>query len=457
MDSSQDNNFGNTMPSGGGGGVGAPANDEVSMGIGVGAGGVSVNPVQSSQPVSSMNLAQPMTPVGQTNPVMPANPVQPVALVNPTQSTVSANPMQPIISDNTQPAVPMSSAQPAAPVNLAQPTIPVGQAQPAMSVNPMQSTMPMEQANPITSNGFEQQMSPMGMNINMMNPSMPMSSDTGDIILNVDDKKRFKRGWIVGIVLGLMVVAGVVAVIIIKPWELNGSIVNDTVKDKLNIYANYFLFGELSNKNIDWQIVDDDGFESFFEKNMNHEPDDSSISRSAMINGLYEYYNDFYEAYINEGFKSSWVVNNYRNNVALLTTYYDVGITTRTELLNEYSKDRSVANDLINSVSEKYTDFDGMYNSDISELVKDWGKNQLQSIEEYDAMGCLSNGQINYGCAAEQQNETIDTLYQNASIILNRINAIANDCKKSLYLDLHVTYDYVLKESSKKGENENEY
>ena len=256
MDSSQDNNFGNAMPSGGGIGVdsgvnpGVGVDSGVNLGVGVNSGvnpgvGVGMNqpmPANAGQPMPA-SAGQPMSTMNQGQPAMPVNPVQPVMPMEQGQSVV--------LDGLGQQMPPLGQGQPVMSNGLGQQMAPVSQVQPIGSGNLEQQMSPMDQEQSIVPNNFSQPMSPMGMNMNMMNQSMAMSGDTGDIILNTDEGKKSKKGWIVGAILGLIVIAAVVTVAWLKPWEQGGgsdSSFIDTVKEKYNIYANYLVSGEVSDE-----------------------------------------------------------------------------------------------------------------------------------------------------------------------------------------------------------------
>lgn len=398
MDSSQDNNFGNAMPSGGGVGVDSGVNPSVGVDSGVNPG----VEVGMNQPMAA-NVGQPMpASVGQP---MAASAGQPVSTMNQGQSAMPVNPVQPVIPIEQGQSVvldglgqqtsPLGQGQSVMPNGLGQQMAPVSQVQPIGSGNLGQQMSPMGQEQSIVSNSFSQPMSPMGMNMNMMNQSIPMSDDTGDIILNTDEGKKSKKWWIVGGVLGLVAIAAAVAVgLWLKPWEWSGrnddSGFKETIKESFDKYANYLVNGRVSKEPLEEEYIYGRSYAlgraintldyDYFEK-------------------LADYWSDFWQMYDNQDVIAVDGIIRQNDMMDFMITYYKEAYITDYDLLKRYNNEGS---DVIRSyISREYEKLEKMeygLADDFAIAMKNKLLSQIDLYDIYAQGGCIIEDRLDYDC-----------------------------------------------------------
>ena len=80
----------------------------------------------------------------------------------------------------------------------------------------------------------------------------PVSTGTGDIILNTGTGKKSNKGVIIAIIAAFLIIGGIAAAMFLLPH--GGASVN--TKTAFNKYANYFLYGESSDKDLGGEYDD---------------------------------------------------------------------------------------------------------------------------------------------------------------------------------------------------------
>ena len=276
-----------------------------------------------------------------------------------------------------------------------------------------------------------------------------VSSNDGDIVLVPDDKKR--KGLIVGVVIGctvlLAIVIGLIVLAINSSNSSNG-MVSENYHEAFDEYTNYVWFGDNSEEDIDWNS---EKFfaDSFFYKNM--ESSLGTNEKVSVLDRMRELYNIFSESFI--GKRSDHVddVQKYGGKIDLLYTYYTDGLPSKDIVLDAFlNKGVDGANEVIDGLSQKYEKYNDLQEGDISFLVKNFGNNQLISIEKYNEVGCIDANGVNYACVNSKDVE-LSNLSTISSNSFNDIRIIINSCIDDIVSDLQSLETVI--ESNEDGSN----
>ena len=138
-------------------------------------------------------------------------------------------------------------------------------------------------------------------------------------------------------------------------------------------------------------------------------------------------------------------LDRYENRLRIVSTYYDDGSLTREELLDHYLKDgESGVESLINEKVGKYEGTDDIDEVSFGDLIKDYGENGLSLIKIFDALGCISNGDIDYNCVLERSNDEYnnisDKVANDYNEILDIVEAYDEDVRYDLYSIAEMMY-----------------
>lgn len=248
------------------------------------------------------------------------------------------------------------------------------------------------------------------------NSTMAVETSVGGVASNQQGKK--KTGLIIGIVVAAVcVIVGVILFLTVGLSALDPK-TGDNIKAKnyqeaFNIYANYFLFGERSKMVVDWEAARADDFVSYFRKVIDNPfgvegADGAQASPSSIIAKMNEYFSVFQKMYTEQENNTNAIayVDEYGRTLKLVFLNYDTGLPTRESVLASYLEGgRKVADGMIQDVAKKYETVGVLFGDDINNLVSRYGESQLALIEEYNKMGCVSGGGIDYNCVSSNDNE----------------------------------------------------
>ena len=248
------------------------------------------------------------------------------------------------------------------------------------------------------------------------NPATPMEVGGSEVAFGQQKKKKI--GLIVGIVIAaICVVVGIMLFLTVGLSALDPK-TGDNIKAKnyqeaFNIYANYFLFGERSKMAVDWEAARADDFVSYFRKVVDNPfgvegADGAQASPSSIIAKMNEYFSVFQKMYTEQENNTNAIayVDEYGRTLKLVFLNYDTGLPTRESVLASYLEGgRKVADGMIQDIAKKYETVGVLFGDDINNLVSRYGESQLALIEEYNKMGCVSGGGIDYNCVSSNDNE----------------------------------------------------
>lgn len=232
----------------------------------------------------------------------------------------------------------------------------------------------------------------------------PISSGTGDIILNGGQKAGGKKWRVVLVILAMVAVIGVAVGMIVMSLGRKDAATGGDVQSLFNIYANYFVNGEVNTDGV--AIGDDEaaGDDStvYFDR-MVGEGDETKTKE--YMNNLQGYFDSFYNKYmqsVGEGDDTSFI-SEYGNELKLLTRYYGEGSLTRDAILGAYiDGGEAKANALISQAVSAYDGLADVYGTNFGELMQGFGQQILALIQQYDGMGCIVDGKIDYICTSER-------------------------------------------------------
>lgn len=324
--------------------------------------------------------------------------------------------------------------------------------------------------------------------MNSTNPMMgPVSSGQGDIVLAPEKKSRKKLWLIMAGVVGV-VVAAVLIVIVINRGGNNSDIEYTGLRGAFNRYANYFLTGTESAKDIetfkgesvdenageevdlsesDSMDIDEDlaaddmeevdlteedmeemyGNDSYFAFMLNIDAED----RREYINKIMDYFEGFKSALLEESDNYNGVeefIDNYDNKFYLVLINRGDGELNREMILDAYLQDgENAANDLITKAASKYSGLSDVYETDFGDLILKYGQQELLLIKKYQDYGCIIDGEIDYMCVVRLPDDSelreislVDAEYS------GKIGSVIDDCSMSLYSDLYSFADRLYNE-----------
>lgn len=328
-----------------------------------------------------------------------------------------------------------------------------------------------------------------------MRPMSPVSRGQGDIILAPEKKSRKKLFLIIAMMVGV-VVAVVLVVMMINRGGNNNNIEYTGLRGAFNRYANYFLTGDESTKDIEipeegdlpeedgsategmikeddsdiipWSGESDDieeldeeelgkawsdvdpGFNAYFYRVIESE------GREEYVNNLLDYFDDFREKYrdeIGDDYNDPELINEYENELYLVIISYGAGALDQDMILNSYlSGGEAAANDLINKVAEFYSDLKDVYEVNYSELILNYGQQELLLIKKYQEFGCVADGKIDSICAEGiSDGETLE-IAERAYEYESSVTNILRDCSVSIYNGIYSFAGVVYEEQSQDGE-----
>ena len=270
----------------------------------------------------------------------------------------------------------------------------------------------------------------------------PADAASGDIILGKGEKKK-RTGLIIGIIAAATcLIVGIIVFVVVGLPAMEPK-TGDGVKAKnyqeaFNIYANYFLFGEKSKKEVNWEATKEEGFVSFFRKVVDSPLEVESIvsgeeEENSILNRVDQYYWNFYGFYDKcDNREDGWAdyFDSYGKQLEFLVAYYTVGTPVRPMILEKYLEGGyELAKNAVQEIADKYKRAGTIYGIDIVSLIGRYGDSQLSIIRYYDEAGCLVGDKFNFECTlgAEEENEDIRKAEKSRVDDLNSIFSIKSN------------------------------
>lgn len=275
----------------------------------------------------------------------------------------------------------------------------------------------------------------------------PVSSGTGDIILQPDKPAKSKKGIFIGI--GVLLVLLVVALVVFlvtgggKGSNGSGSSSNDnvSVETAFNRYANYLVSGEVKDSEV---AINDDTIFSFTESYT----DDAVLKKATELYGVfYDKATSNGDGIMNVGLSLDRGKQYYQllseikttEHIDMDTLYYkyvDGGVG----VASNYAKDFYGINDNNSSANSSYRK--GLY---------DLAKIRIEYWDIYNKNGCIVNREYDKKCIDNLSPEVIGEI----SFKLGDANSYLNSFDKNLVRELEEQC-FELSEEIKIAENKNE-
>lgn len=278
----------------------------------------------------------------------------------------------------------------------------------------------------------------------------PISSGTGDIILNGGQKAGGKKWRVVLVILAMVAVIGVAVGMIVMSLGRKDAATGGDVQSLFNIYANYFVNGEVSTDDV---AIDDDeaaGDDSavYFDR-MVGEGDEAKTKE--YMNNLQGYFDSFYNKYmqsVGEGDDASFI-SEYGNGLKLLTRYYGDGSLTRDAILGAYiDGGEAKANALISQAVSAYDGLVDVYGANFGELMQGFGQQELALIQQYDMAGCIVDADIDYICASERMAPEAKAISKMAAGYGSEVFDIVSYSSNVVHDDMAILADEIYKEET---------
>ena len=253
------------------------------------------------------------------------------------------------------------------------------------------------------------------------------NSGSGNNVLGI----RKKKNKIIMISLAVMgILLFVVLLCFLLMNVLGNSNQNASVKNSFNRYANYFIYGE--NESNDLAATYSNPDDSYFIRNAGAWESPEYLST---FNDLFNtFYNEYSGSIINDSDLSNWA-NNYAREVSLVVKYYNAGLPFLREVLDKYAIGGEVAakNEALNNL-QSYKDIGKFSGVDFYDESIQLVDKYLKQASIYDEMGCITNGEMNYSCALnEEVIEAVAEIEVEASALENDLLAVVHDSESKLY------------------------
>lgn len=268
--------------------------------------------------------------------------------------------------------------------------------------------------------------------MNMGYAGVPASTGTGDIVLAPE--KKSKKWWIVGGVVGVLLLGIVIMIMFIWPNNKVGGRDGD-MKSSFNRFANYVLYGEETVDEIDSAL--DTSYEYYFNNNSNN---DETYER---INGLYDVFLNNYNNQGKQGLDdntNAWV-NSEKEMLNFMTALYPKKRITVLSLLDSYMEGGHVKADEFASNYYVFNNNTSFYVERFSEDYNAWVDAALAFLDYYYNNGCLRNWGADYDCMIAKNSEAVigemdkrkDAL-KNASTVLDYHYSFSDDFVLGVYV-----------------------
>ncbi len=255
-----------------------------------------------------------------------------------------------------------------------------------------------------------------------------------DVILTpspVGERSNIKK-WIVIILVALVVVATGLGIAWMVIGRNSGSPASDTadLEKSFSNYACYLMNGEVCD-NFDGLEVP--SFEdSYFVKSL----DDGSFSEgySSKLKEYFDAFNDSYNKENDADLNGLFYSN--KATLYLVVYYYNGNSLSTNEILEKYLSDgEEAAKAMITSMVAPFESLGVLYGVNFYETYYKWGMGTLELIKDYERIGCIGDGLINFECVSQRMDsvmndrkKTISKQYMDMDAILGySINALYNN------------------------------
>ena len=420
--------------------------------------------------------------------------------------------LQTVAAESTMPVSPIQPAAPVVPVSPVSPVNPARPVNPAQPVNPVAPVQPVQ---PIQPAGRSVQPTPMAGTPMMGAPmqsmqqmtSQPLSQGTGDIVLAPEQKSR-KKLWIIlgAVAAGVVLIAIIVAVILGGGGGNAEDIEYTGLRGAFNQYANYFLSGEASRKDIAFTMDEDDGDGSAENENetadenggylgvaevvYDEDEDDSNddaeevdisevkvledgesyfsfmmesdvSDKQEYVDSIVSYFDDYSKYIMDEedGYNEiQELLTDYTNIFYLVLINSGSGKLDREMILDAYLQGGDEkANKVIDDAAGAFVEIEDVFETNFSELTKQYGQQELVLIKEYQDLGCIVNDEIHYSCViAIRENEEVTEMEVLLEEYLHRRISVVEDCITNLEDGIYDFADYIYNGSGEGDEIEDE-
>lgn len=332
-------------------------------------------------------------------------------------------------SANVQPVQPVVSGQPVGTgqsVNTMRPTGLMGAVPPMQSVGTGQPAQPAQPVQPIQ-------------------PAQPVSSGTGDIVLAPE--KKSKKGVIIAIIVALVLAGALLAVAFATLGGGGNSGVSGDAKTAFNRYANYLLYGEDSDKELEGEYdvdeiyyLDDimtedidyteevrETLEVADESNNNFDGgDDSDIKADDFFLRAENLWNSFYNTLERGGSYLIDAANEYREELELYKMIVLSGDSIGSNWIQN-RLDEMEAEQAKEWIKLRYSDF---LTSEYS-IVKNYGKKAIEYYTLYIDNGAALNGA---GCKSDDNGNIVceeDTYTEIANMLVKTLSELVSEKNKA--------------------------
>lgn len=274
----------------------------------------------------------------------------------------------------------------------------------------------------------------------------PISSGTGDIVL--DQEKKSRKKLIVAVVAIILAIGGLAAILFLRSGGGGNAGVNVNTKQAFYRYANYLLYGEDSDAELqekseevgseeDEEVEDDMDMYALDEvvADADSTGEEGEILASEYFAKAEQLWNTFYGSLgggINSELKET--VENYKEDLEFTKLFVEAPVLDEDVFAEKFvTMNRANLNKWIESY---YEDF---LNSGY-EKIKEYGQNGIQYyglyadyLEQVKAMGCLDeNGEMIIPCENFETVEVSEEMMKVGSEMMNYQNeailAVTDDC-----------------------------
>ncbi len=278
--------------------------------------------------------------------------------------------------------------------------------------------------------GAPQGMTPQG----FASQGQPIGSGGGDIVLGASGEQRKSKKWLVVIGVVMVIVLAVLMVMMGVRGNGNSAVISNDAKTAFNRYANYFLYGDSKNN----EMIDEIPAlaETAFIKQTESISEGSNYFQE--LKALFDTFNGSINGYLDEedDFGSA-LIETYNSELSFITTYYNNDTLTREGILRAYNEGgKNKADEYIRELSDPFKNVGIINDFNYYNLMLSWGDGNLSLIMFYEKNGCLSEGQIDYDCAAQKTNDESKMISSDISKNGSEMDMVLNNSKTSLYYNL---------------------
>ncbi len=271
--------------------------------------------------------------------------------------------------------------------------------------------------------------------------SAPIVSGNNEMELPNSSESKIKK-WPLVLLAFLFVVAlvaGLVSMVGQDGGQGNGGL--DTVAksdgEAFNIYANYYLYGEAKTDEITAE------YNETKESYLNNLIDEDNVP-SEYLDNLVNYYAEFlslYEGSSQDNEETMTLLNGYKAQLDLVTTYLREPFLTRSDILDAYLLSGEVAAEsLIKTKLQSYKDLENINDMSFYSYALNWAERIVELGELYKNLGCINENEedLDYNCIYEKGGEEIEKISDEAAEDYYYVLELLNNSRDNLYGQLFV-------------------